>query len=199
MLHLTRGRSLATALAAVLGTTALAGAFAADAQAADYQVDPTHSFVQFRIQHLGYSWMYGRFDNVTGSFTYDATAPAASSIAVAIDTKSINTNHAERDKHLRSKDFLDVDKFATATFKSTAYEGTADAGVLRGVLSFHGVDKPIEIAVKKVGEGKDPWGGYRAGFTGSYTMTRADFGLNYDLGPASTTVQLDLSIEGVRK
>jgi polyisoprenoid-binding protein YceI len=70
---------------------------------------------------------------------------------------------------------------------------------MTGVLNFHGVEKTIEIPVEKIGEGEDPWGGYRAGFHGTYTMTRADFGLDYNLGPAATTVVLDLGIEGVRK
>jgi len=167
--------------------------------AADYQIDPTHSFVEFRVQHLGYSWLYGRFNGVEGSLKYDASAPEASSVSVIIDTTSVDTNHAERDKHLRSADFLGVEKFAQATFTSTAYKGSADAGVLSGILKFHGIEKSIDIPLKKIGEGADPWGGYRAGFHGSYTMTRADFGLDFDLGPASTTVQLELGIEGVRK
>lgn len=188
--------SKGTLAAAVFGLT---GAFSALAPAADFQIDPTHSFIEFKIQHLGYSWMFGRFDKLAGNFSYDPAKPEASSIAIEVDTTSINTNHAERDKHLRSKDFLEVDKFAKATFKSTGYKGTADKGVLSGVLSFHGVDKPIEVAVSKVGEGKDPWGGYRAGFIGTYTMTRADFGVNYELGPASTTVELTFGIEGTKK
>ena len=167
--------------------------------AAEYEVDPTHSFVEFRIQHLGYSWMYGRFNDVKGSFTYDAKSPEASKIEVMIDTKSIDTNHAERDKHLKGGDFLEVDKFAVAKFTSTGFKVDGDSAVMSGVLDFHGVKKTIEIPVEKVGEGDDPWGGYRAGFLGTYTMTRADFGVDYELGPASTTVELQLSIEGIRK
>lgn len=178
---------------------ALSSAFSAVAPAADYQIDPAHSFVEFKIQHLGYSWMFGRFDKLAGGFSFDAAKPDASTIALDVDTTSVNTNHAERDKHLRSKDFLAVDNFAKASFKSSGYQGSADKGVLSGVLSLHGVDKPIEVAVTKVGEGKDPWGGYRAGFVGTYTMTRADFGLNYELGPASTTVELTFGIEGIKK
>lgn len=177
------------------GATLLTG----PAQAADYAIDPTHSFVEFRIQHLGYSWLYGRFNVVDGSFSYDAAAPAASSIALTIDTASIDSNHAERDKHLRGSDFLEVAAFPKATFKSTSYAGTAEKGVLSGVLNFHGVEKAIDIPIERIGEGPDPWGGYRAGFHGTYTMTRADFGIDYDLGPASTQVILDLGIEGVRK
>ena len=188
--------SKGTLAAAVFGLTS---AFSTLAPAADYQIDPTHSFVEFKIQHLGYSWMFGRFDKLAGTFSFDPAKPDASAIAIDVDTASINTNHAESDKHLRSKDFLEVDNFAKASFKSTGYKGGADKGVLSGVLSFHGVDKPIDVAVTKVGEGKDPWGGYRAGFVGTYTMTRADFGLKYELGPSSTTVDLTFGIEGIKK
>lgn len=182
--------------AALLACATLSGA----AHAADYALDPTHSFVQFKIKHLGYSWMFGRFDKMDGKFSYDPAKPEASTIEVSVDTSSINTNHAERDKHLRSKEFLETDKFGTATFKSTGYKGSADKGVLSGVLSFHGVEKPIDVQIEKVGEGKDPWGGYRAGFVGTYTMTRADFGVDqFDLGPASTTVELTFGIEGTKK
>ncbi|MCB1748837.1 MAG: YceI family protein [Gammaproteobacteria bacterium] len=176
-----------------------AGAASAPVAAAEYALDPTHSFVEFRVQHLGYSWLYGRFNAVEGTLEYDAAKPAASRVAVTIDTASIDSNHAERDKHLRSADFLGVEAFPKATFTSTGYQGDAERGVLSGVLSFHGVEKAIEIPVEKVGEGEDPWGGYRAGFHGTYTMTRADFGLDYNLGPAATQVVLELGIEGVRK
>ncbi len=180
----------------VLSTGVLAGSVAG---AADYQIDPTHSFVEFRIQHLGFSWLYGRFNGIEGKFSYDPATPAANAIDVTIDTASIDSNHAERDKHLRSEEFLGVAAYPKATFRSTGYTGTAQEGVLTGVLSFHGVDKVIEIPVRKVGEGDDPWGGYRAGFAGTYVMTRADFGLDYNLGPAATTVELELGIEGIRQ
>jgi polyisoprenoid-binding protein YceI len=175
------------------------GAASAPLAAAEYALDPTHSFVEFRVQHLGYSWLYGRFNSLEGTLQYDAGDPAASRVAVTIDTASIDSNHAERDKHLRSADFLGVEAFPKATFTSTGYQGDAERGVMTGVLNFHGVEKTIEIPVEKIGEGEDPWGGYRAGFHGTYTMTRADFGLDYNLGPAATTVVLDLGIEGVRK
>jgi polyisoprenoid-binding protein YceI len=181
-----------TAFGLALGLSGAAGA-------ADYTIDPTHSFVEFRIQHLGYSWLYGRFNDISGTMKYDPAAPEASAIDVTIDVTSLDSNHAERDKHLRSAEFLDVEKFAKATFKSTGYKGSDKEGVLSGVLNFHGVEKAIDIPVKKIGEGKDPWGGYRAGFHGTYTMTRADFGITYDLGPASTTVELELGIEGIKK
>ena len=188
-------RTLGAALAAaVLAFTAPA------AEAADYAIDAAHSFVQFKISHVGVSWMIGTFEKVSGSFTYDPEAgPEAQSIAVEIDTASVDTNHAERDKHLRSSDFLSVEEFPTATFVSTGYEGDAEGGVMTGDLTLHGVTMPVAIAVTRVGEGKDPWGGYRAGFEGSVTIVRKDYGMGYNLGPASETMELSLFIEGVRR
>ncbi len=185
-------------LAAALAAAALAFSAAAG-QAADYTIDSGHSFVQFKISHIGVSWMIGTFETVSGSFTYDAEAgPEAQSVSVEIDTASVDTNHAERDKHLRSADFLNVDEHPTATFVSTGYEGDAEGGVMNGDLTLHGVTRPIAIAVKKVGEGKDPWGGYRAGFEGRVTITRADYGMGYNLGSASESMDLHLFIEGTR-
>ena len=187
----------------VLGTALTAAAFVLTAQAsqaADYRIDAGHSFVQFKISHIGVSWMIGTFDTLSGSFTYDPDAgPEGQSISVEIDTASVDTGHAERDKHLRSADFLNVDAFPTATFVSTGYEGDAEGGMMTGDLTLHGVTKPIAIAVKTVGEGKDPWGGYRAGFEGTVSLTRKDFGMGYNLGPAAESMDLFLFIEGVRQ
>ncbi len=180
-----------TAAALLAGTSA--------AWSADYAIDPAHSFVEFRIQHLGYSWLYGRFNKLSGTFSHDPASPEASRIQVTVDTASVDSNHAERDKHLRSADFLDVDKYPEATFRSTGYSGTADEGTMTGELTMHGVTKPVEIKVKKLGEGKDPWGGYRAGFIGTLVVDRRDFGIEYQLGPASWTLEMDLGIEGIRK
>ena len=191
MIKRTLGAALVAAGLAFSGATA---------QAADYSIDSAHSFVQFKISHVGVSWMIGTFEKVSGSFTYDPEAgPEAQSIAVEIDTASVDTNHAERDKHLRSSDFLSVDEFPTATFVSTGYEGDAEGGVMTGDLTLHGVTRPVAIAVKRVGEGKDPWGGYRAGFEGSVTIARKDYGMGYNLGPASESMELSLFIEGVRR
>lgn len=183
----------------LLATALLLGSFQAPAQAAEYKIDPAHSFVEFRIQHLGYSWLYGRFNDVSGSYTYDADNPGDSRINVQIDPAGVDTNHAKRDKHIRSEDFLSVDEFPDASFQSTGYEGTAEEGTLKGELTLHGVTRPITIDVKKLGEGKDPWGGYRSGFVGTTTINRKDFGIDYDLGPASWEMELELGIEGIRQ
>ncbi len=182
-------------------STFLAAAYlsAGTVGAAEYRIDPAHSFVEFRANHLGYSWLYGRFNVISGEFFHDPANPSANRIAVEVDASTVDTRHAERDKHLRSGDFLEVDKYPKATFKSTKYEGTAESGKLHGELTVRGVTRPVVFEITKMGEGPDPWGGYRAGFSGSYTLTRKDFGIDYDLGPASTTVELTLGVEGIRK
>ena len=92
-----------------------------------------------------------------------------------------------------------MEKYPDAGFESTGYTGDAESGTLEGMLTLHGVTKPISIDLRKIGEGKDPWGGYRAGFIGTVTLTRKDFGIDYNLGPASETMELELGIEGIRK
>jgi polyisoprenoid-binding protein YceI len=169
------------------------------AVAADYKIDPAHSFVSFRIQHLGYSWLMGRFNDVTGEFNYDPSNPSASKMAIEVKTVSVDTSHAERDYHLRSADFLDVRKYPIATFKSTNYVGNDSSGTLNGVLTIREISKPVSIAVQKIGQGKDPWGGYRAGFYGTMKLNRKDFGGGYDLGPASETMELQFTVEGIRE
>ena len=168
--------------------------------AAAYKIDPAHSFIQFRTKHLGYSWLVGRFNRFEGTMNYDPSAgPEAQSISVTIDASSLDTNHAERDKHLRGEDFFNVKKHAIVRFVSTRYQGGKDGGTLTGDLTLLGVTKSISFEVRKIGEGDDPWGGYRAGFEGSYVLTRKDFGMGYNLGPTAEKVQLDLLIEAIRQ
>jgi len=170
--------------------------------AADYAIDVkgAHAFINFKIKHLGYSWLTGRFNTFNGKFAYDADQPQASNIEVSIDTTSLDSNHAERDKHLKGKDFLNVSKYPTATFKSTGYKAIdASSGELTGLLNLHGVTKSIRFPVTKIGEGRDPWGGYRAGFSGTTSLKLTDYGIDYNLGPASTHVELELHIEGIRQ
>ena len=167
--------------------------------AEDYKIDPTHSFVEFKINHLGVSWLHGRFNTVTGGLNYDSDSPNDSQIMLEIDPASVDTNHAERDKHLRSEDFLDVEKYSNASFSSTSFVANDAGGTLTGVLEMHGVSKEIIINVEKTGEGKDPWGNYRVGFSGSTELLRNDFGIGYNLGPAAEILYMQFTIEGMRK
>lgn len=170
------------------------------ARAAEYDIDLSHSFVQFRTQHLGVSWLLGRFNEFAGEFTYDpAAGPGAQKIRVELQTASVDSNHAERDKHLRSADFLNVEEFPVAVFVGNEFSGDANGGVMKGEFTLHGVTKPVAVTVVKVGEGDDPWGGYRAGFEGRFSIMRSDFGVSRNLGPKSEQVDLEIYLEGVRR
>ncbi|SFV37462.1 YceI family protein [Hyphomicrobium facile] len=187
---------------AALAASMTVSLLALPASAADYVIDTknAHASITFRIKHLGFSWLTGRFDKFSGNFTFDDKNPDASKVKVEIDTTSIDTNHAERDKHLRAADLLDTDKFPTATFESTSVKASGpDKAKITGNLTLHGVTKEITIDAERLGGGKDPWGGYRDGFTGTTELTLADFGINRDLGPASKTVELMLNVEGIRQ
>jgi len=170
--------------------------------AANYLIDTqgTHAFIQFKIKHLGYSWVLGDFTKFEGDFQFDENNPDASKINVKINTASINTNHAERNKHLRSQSFLDVKKYPQASFKSTSFKQTSKGKAkLVGDFTLHGMTKSLVINVTYIGQGKDPWGGYRVGFSGTTTIALTDYGINYNLGPASKNVELFFSLEGVRQ
>ncbi|RYE95961.1 MAG: YceI family protein [Oxalobacteraceae bacterium] len=184
--------------ALALGTALLS---AGQAMAADYVIDKEgqHAFVDFKISHLGYSFIHGTFKDWDGTFSFDAAKPEASKINVELKTASLFTNHAERDKHISSKDFLDVAKYPEAKFVSTAVKSTGEKTAdVTGDLTLHGVTKPVVVKTTFLGEGKDPWGGYRAGFEGTTTIKRSDFGTMKDLGPASESLELIISFEGVK-
>ena len=172
------------------------------ANAADYVIDTkgAHASINFKIQHLGYSWLTGRFDKFGGTFSYDASNIAASKIEVNVDTSSINSNHAERDKHLKSDDCLDVSEFSNAKFISSSVTDKGDGKLaIAGTLTLHGVSKAIIIDAHTIGEGKDPWGGHRVGFSGTSNIALTDFAIKMNLGPASNNVQLNLYIEGIKQ
>lgn len=173
--------------------------FGSSAKADTYQIDPSHSFVEFKILHLGYSVLKGRFNTIRGQFNYDENNPTKSNITVEIETKSIDSNHAKRDKHLRGSDFLNVEKYPLSTFKSVSYKETADNGIMTGDLTLHGVTKRVEIPVSFIGSGMDPWGGYRRGYQGQLKIKRSDFDMGYNLGKAAEEMTLELFIEGIRQ
>ncbi len=189
----------------LLTTTLLSALFllSTTTQAAEYVIDSkgAHASVNFKIQHLGYSWLTGRFDKLEGTFNYDANNIEKSSIEMKVDVSSINSNHAERDKHLRSDDFLHTDKFPEATFKSTNVTKIEDGKfAVNGLFTLHGISKDVNLIVEKIGEGKDPWGGERAGFSGKLKILLSDFGIDSSkLGDASSFVELDIHLEGIKK
>lgn len=170
--------------------------------AADYVIDTqgAHASINFKIDHLGFSYVVGRFNDFEGSFTWDRDQPENARAEVTISTNSIDSNHAERDRHVRSDDFLDVRRYSEASFTSTGFDYQGDGkGILTGDLTLMGETRSIDIAVEHYGQGEDPWGEYRAGFTGSTELYLPDFGIEFNLGPAAETVYMDLHVEGIRQ
>jgi len=175
--------------------------FSMGAVAADYVIDNkgAHASINFKINHAGFSWLTGRFNTFDGIFSYDKDNINASTLKVNIDTASVDTNHAKRDKHLRSDDFLDVSKHPGATFVSTKITSKGDGKMdVVGDLTFNGVTKTITIQGQSVAEGVRK-NRYHAGFAGTTELLLKDFNIKKDLGPASASVFLDLNIEGIRQ
>ena len=179
---------------------------AGQAIAADYVIDKEgqHAFIDLKVKHLEYSFITGTFRDLDGTFSFDAAEPEASKIEVNVRTASLFTNHTERDKHLRDKEYLNVEAFPRAKFVSTGVkltgknaEGKQLADVT-GDLSLGGVTKPILVKATFLGEGKDPWGGYRAGFEGTTSILREDYGQTGKLEPGSSRVELYITFEGIR-
>ncbi len=190
-------RQLALALALGLGT---AGTQAAERYVID--TEGMHAFITFRVQHLGFSWLEGRFNRFAGEFTWDEANPANNRVEVEIDVASLDSNHAERDKHLRSARFFDVKKYPRATFTSTAWVDHGDGtATLKGRFTLRGITRDIAIAVKKMGAGKDPWGGYRRGFEGTTTLKLSDYKMKegHLLGKVAENVRIWISLEGIRQ
>lgn len=196
-------RQFATGVAALGMAAGLAFGAQSTLAAEKYVIDTEgmHAFVQFRTKHVGFSWLYGRFNDFSGEFTYDEENPESNSAKVTVDITSLDSNHAERDKHLRSSDFLHADKWSTATFESTGYKSTGEnTGVLTGDLTLFGETNEIEIDVTQIGSGQFRES-FRRGFEGRATINPADWGRDFTkkLGPPAAEVELMLSVEGVRQ
>jgi polyisoprenoid-binding protein YceI len=143
--------------------------------------DQVHSSVNFTVRHMVVSKVRGRFAKWDGTLAMDENDPSGGSVDVAIDAASIDTGVDQRDGHLRSPDFFDVERYPTIAFRSTRVE-KAGAGILKvtGDLTMHGVTRPVVLDVEYAGSTKDPWGGERAGFSARAQIDRKDFGLTYN-------------------
>jgi polyisoprenoid-binding protein YceI len=166
--------AFALALVAVLATSP------ARAAVDTYTVDRSHSEAAFQIRHF-VTQVRGQFDDFTGTIRMDPDNAAASSVEFEIAAASINTFNADRDKHLRSADFFDVEKHPRITFRSSRVEKTGEATYkVTGTLSLHGVSKEITLPVEFLGKLKTPFGDTRAGFAATATLDRKDFGISWN-------------------
>ena len=163
-------------------TAVLIGVFcvSSPAWATTYTIDNDHTTIGFKIRHL-FSKVQGSFKTFEGTVDYVPGHPEQWKAHATIQAASIDTHVEKRDNHLRSKDFFDVEKHPTITFRSTGMtDATATGGKLNGILSIHGVEKPVTLNFEVHGEGKDPWGNTRAGFSATTTINRKEFGLTWN-------------------
>ena len=162
-------------------TSSVAGPIAAGTT---WTIDSAHSLVEFSTRHMMITTVKGRFPAVAGTVTADERIPARSAVSVTIDAATIDTREAQRDAHLRSADFLDVERFPTITFESRRVEGAhASAGDrfrVHGDLTIRGTTRAVTLDATFEGSGRDPWGGERASFSAQTTIDRRDFGLTWN-------------------
>jgi len=145
-----------------------------------FGIDKAHSEAVFQVRHL-LTKVRGRFTDFEGTVKLDQENPENSSVDVSIQATSIDTSQADRDVHLRSADFFDVEKFPTLTFKSTRVTPTGNQTfAVAGDLTIHGITKSVVLPTTFLGMAKDPWGNERAGFEAEVTINRKDYGLNWN-------------------
>ncbi|HVA64104.1 MAG TPA: YceI family protein, partial [Terriglobales bacterium] len=146
-----------------------------------WKIDPVHTHVQFSVRHMMVSNVKGVFAKTSGTVTLDEGDFTQSKVEVEIDAASLDTREPQRDNHLRSADFLEVEKFPLLTFRSTRIEPAGEGFTMTGDLTIHGVTRPVKLAVEAPGPvAKDPWGGTRRGFEAAGELSRKDFGLVYN-------------------
>jgi len=165
-----------------------------------WNIDPAHTEVAFSVKHLMISTVRGRFADVRGTITLDETDLASASVEAEIATASIDTRQEQRDTHLRSADFFEVDKYPTITFRSTRIERVNDAGYrIAGELTIRDVTREVVLEANDEGRGRDPWGGERLGFSATTTIDRSDFGLTWnqalETGGVLVSNQIKISID----
>ena len=172
-------------------------------QAATWNIDPVHSEVGFSVRHMMVSKVRGRFTNFSGQIV-TASDPTQSSVTAEIDLSSIDTGQEQRDAHIRSADFFEVETYPTMTYKSTGIRVEDGEYVLDGDLTLKGVTKSVPLRLELQGFGPDAYGGYRAGFTATGEISRSDFNVSFNAPlqnggvVVSDKVQLQLEIEAVK-
>lgn len=165
-----------------------------------YTVDTDHTYIWFRIKHLGIGYSYGRFSNPTGRFTFDDATASNGSIDIQVDAAGVDTDVQKRDNHLKSPDFLNVEKYPVISFKSTSFKKVAENTYsVTGEITLLGQTRPIEIKALQTGAGKDPWGKHRRAFETKFTIKRSEFGMDFLMSVAGDEVELTVSVEGIKQ
>lgn len=165
-----------------------------------HQIDTVHSAVLFKVKHIGVSYSYGRFNDISGTIVLDDADPAKSTAEITIKTESIDTGNAKRDTHLKSPDFFNTKQFPMITFKSKKVKKAADGKLeAEGALTLHGVTKDVTLQVERVGSSKDPRGGAKTGFHAVLKLKRSDYGMKFMLEGIGDDVEVTISLECATK
>lgn len=165
-----------------------------------WNIDPAHSFVTFRIDHLGIGKAYGAFEKIEGVVRHDAADPTQSSLRVVIDATTVNTYNQKRNQHLLGSDFLAAKEFPEIVFESKSVAVDEEGAMkITGDLTLHGVTKEVVAEASKVGEGEDPWGNQRIGFEGMIKIDRMAHGIEYMPDGLGKTVDVWIAIEAIRE
>jgi polyisoprenoid-binding protein YceI len=167
--------------------------------AGTWDIDPVHSEVGFTVRHFGVSKVRGRFDKFEGTVVTGEDA-LSSTVTASIDATSINTNNEQRDAHIKSGDFFEVEAHPTWSFTTTGVKPDGEDYILDGELTIRGTTKPVSLALEISGFGTDPYGGTRAGFSAKGEIDRHDFGVSFggvEGAVVSNNVQISLEIEAV--
>jgi len=190
-------RSSLLAVVALVGS-ALAGG--ASTEAADFAIDPVHSMVVFKVNHLGVSNVYGRFNDISGGFSFDPASPTSASFDVTVKAESFDTHAEKRDQHVKGPDFLDAKQFPVIHLKSKSVKKTGEKSYqVMADLELRGVTKPVTVDVEQIGTGTDPRGTSRAGFEAKFVINRMDYGVSFMPDGLGKEVTLIVSIEGTQK
>lgn len=170
----------------------------ATTMAASYTIDPTHTYPNFTIDHLGFSTLHGRFGNTTGTLSMDQ-AKGTGEVKIVIEAASIDTGFKKRDDHLRSPDFFNVVEFPEITFKSTKVTFKGKGATLVGDLTIKGVTKPVTLDVDRINCGVHPFNKKEVcGFNATAQLKRSDFGIEYALPAVGDEVMLSIEMEAVK-
>jgi polyisoprenoid-binding protein YceI len=174
-----------------------------------WEIDPNHTTVEFAVKHMMFTTVRGRFKDVKGTITADESNPASSSVQVEIAAASIDTGVADRDTHLKSADFLDVDNHPTITFRSKRVEGAnnreGDRFRVTGDLTIRGTTLEVTLDCTYEGMGTDPWGGTRAGARATAEIDRREWGLKWNQALetggilVANVVKMEIEVQAVRK
>jgi len=171
---------------------------------ANYTIDAAHSSVGFSVRHLVIAKVRGRFTKFSGTFSFDQEDPSKSQVEVTIDAASIDTHDAQRDGHLRSADFFDVESHKELTFKSKRVEGSGSELRLIGDLTIRGVSHEVALDVEYSGGTKDPWGNEKIGFSAKTSIHRKDYGLTWNAAletggvVVGEKVEIEIDVEGTK-